>query len=105
MAATDKDVLELRRMIAEPEDCAPYTTARLKERIGESESLKALAGQIWSEKAGEYAGLVDVQEGSSSRRLSQLQDQAIEMAKHYGSADAGVVTGRRPARTRPIVRP
>lgn len=69
--------------------------------------LHAASAQVWRLKAGKYADLADVQEGSSRRSLGDLHEQAIRMASNYDvlSASAGAVGGRRPGRTRPIVRP
>lgn len=101
-----EDLPALRLAINEPEDIAPYDDARLIERLNVATSVTVLAGEIWSEKAAKYADLVDVQEGSSKRNLGDLYEQAIAMARHYGSVDAEPEgpTLRR-SRTRPIVRP
>jgi len=95
-------IAELRRLIDEPTP-ETFTDEVLSARIDASPDLPALAGQIWREKAATYAGLVDIKEGNSDRKLSQLYKQALEMAS---SLDPGGVEAeeRRPARTRRIER-
>lgn len=39
----------------------------------------------WRAKAASLAGLVDVQEGNSSRKMSQAYDQALAQAKYWAS--------------------
>lgn len=72
--------------------------AELKRRIGDNdrtdEDLLALlavygldvnraAAEIWSEKTAQYAELIDISEGSSVRKLSQLHNQAAAMVKRF----------------------
>lgn len=102
--ATATQIADLRRLIDEPTQ-DNFTDATLDVRIdahGDAD-LRLLASTIWREKAAQYAGLVDVREGNSTRNLSQLYKQALEMATSLGGAES-VVTTRRPARTRPIER-
>jgi hypothetical protein len=95
---------DLRRMIDEPTE-AVYTDVALSERITSAASLNALAQEIWLEKSARYSRLVDMSEGSSSRKLSQLYTQAVGMAGKYGAlAEAGGLGGSRPTRIRPIER-
>ena len=98
---------DLRRYIDEPIS-ASYPDAVLLDRLTSAQSTYHLARDIWYEKAGRYARLVDMQEGSSRRSLSQLQENALRMATWYGKlangdGDGGT-TGRRPTRIRPIER-
>lgn len=95
-------VVELRRLINEP-DQTIYTDIVLSNRLdlvlGDVESLASI---IWREKAATYAGLIDIQEGSSNRKMSQLYQQALRMS---GSFNVNDVPVRRAARTRQIERP
>lgn len=104
--ATAQQILDLRVMINEPTQ-TPYSDAALNARIDAEAAdgnLRPLAGAIWREKSGRYSELVDVQEGSSKRSLSQLQGSALKMAAYYeGGADGG--TAVRASRTRAIERP
>jgi len=72
----------------------------------ESESsFDGMMAILWRRIASRQAGLVDIQEGSSSRKLSQLYTQALAMAERYEASAAGLEpTGPRPGRTRRIVR-
>lgn len=100
--ATAEQVAELRRLADEPTQ-DPYTDAVLGVRIDAEPDLRLLASTIWREKAARYAGLVDIKEGNSDRKLSQLYRQALDMAVSLGGADA-VEGGSRPTRTRRIER-
>lgn len=106
--ATSEQIAQLRRLINQPVNEAPYTDAVLTILIDAQTdgNLNTVAGSIWTEKAATYAELVDVQEGSSRRALGDLYEQAIAMALHYSSVDGdGSIITVRHARTRPIVRP
>lgn len=101
MAAID----DLRRYVNEPTETT-YTTPVLNERIAAASNLFTLASEIWAEKAAALAGLVDMQEGSSRRSLSQLQSQALKMAAYYEARgqETSPTSATRPSRTRPIER-
>ena len=103
--ATAEQIAQLRAYINEPDNVAPWTDTYLSGRIDSASSLESLAGTIWREKAGGYAELVDVQEGSSRRALGSLYDQALKMASHFDGQSGGGADARRPARTRQIERP
>lgn len=95
-------IAELRGLINEP-TADPYTDAALAARIDAATgTVRALAGQVWREKAAAYAGLVDVKEGSSDRKLSQLYTQALRMADSFSVDDSPAPA--RTSRTRQIVR-
>lgn len=72
--------------------------------------LDQAASDVWAAKASKYAGLVDITESGSTRKLSSLYKQAMEMAKYYADKSDGVDAGgngsttMRPARTRAITR-
>jgi hypothetical protein len=85
--ATPDQVALLRRMIGEPSDVAPWTDQYLSELIDANDGdLNGSALSAWTDKAASYAALVDTTESGSSRRLSQLQEQALKMASYYGAA-------------------
>lgn len=105
--ATSETVDDLRRMINQPDNEAPFTTDVLNARIDQARGdLRAVAAAIWTEKAATYAELTDVQEGSSRRALGDLYEQALKMAAQFGATteDPAKPTFRR-ARVRQIVRP
>jgi hypothetical protein len=104
--ASATQIADLRRLIDQPDDVAPWTDAVLSSRIdalGVDPDLRALAGSVWSEKAASYAGLVDVKEGNSDRKLSQLHKQALSMAESFGAVPDDT-NGRRATRTRQVER-
>ena len=86
-----------------------YTDAQLSDIIDAWDgNLDAASAAVWRMKAGRYADLADVQEGSSRRSLGDLHEQALAMAKTFATSAAGggsVDGGMRPGRTRPIERP
>lgn len=97
-------IAELRRLIDEPTQ-DPYTDADLSARIdAEPGGLRILAATLWREKAARFAGLVDIKEGNSDRKLSQLYRHALEMATNLGGSVEDVVVGGRATRTRRIER-
>ena len=96
---------DLRRFIDEPTE-EVYTNVALTDRIAVASSLEALARDIWLEKAARYSRLVDMQEGSSSRKLSQLGDKALAMAGRFGAlvSEDLPASSARPTRVRDIER-
>lgn len=72
----------------------------------DKKNVNRVAAAVWEQKAGAAGDLIDITEGSSTRRLSQVAAQARNMASFYrdaAAADSGIV-GRQ-SRTRQIVRP
>lgn len=66
------------------------------------------AAAVWRVKAGQYADLVNISEGNSSRAWSGAYKQALEMAEKYDALadaeDGGSSSGTITARSRKIVR-
>jgi hypothetical protein len=104
--ATAEDINVVRANTNEP-STDNYSDDQISEVIDAYGDLDAASGAIWRIKAGKYADLADVQEGSSRRSLGDLHEQALAMAKTFDSqaASGGVIGGMRPGRTRPIERP
>lgn len=99
--ATPSQISQLRRLINEPLDAEPYTDEVLGLLIDEAQgAVRVAAGQVWTQKAATASSLVDIQEGNSNRKLSQLQSAALRMAESLGADQA---TGRK-SRTRRIER-
>lgn len=70
-----------------------------------SYNVNAAARDVWLQKAAGYAELVDVTEGSSSRKLSSLYSQALAMAARFDTpVETGGATGRRRTTIGRIVR-
>lgn len=101
-------IADLRRLINEPDNAEPWTDEYLSGRIDafvlSGGTIQGLAATIWREKASEYSELIDIQEGSSNRKLSQLMTQALKMAEGLDGGAAVAVTGPKRSRTRPIER-
>jgi len=85
--ADASQIEQLRRLTALAEDDPIYTNEVLGLYIDNLGSVEAAAGAVWKEKAAALVGLVDVTESGSSRRLSQLYDQALKMGGAFGSDD------------------
>lgn len=82
--ATPEQIASLRLLIAETDDAEPYTDASLNVRIdGAVGDLNLVAYAIWEEKAAAGAGLVDTSEGGSSRKMGDVHEQALAMARHF----------------------
>lgn len=87
MASGDQ-IRDVRERVAEPDDSNGWSDERLARAIDGTTTLNAAAARVWSEKAATFAELVDVSESGSSRKLSDLRKNALEMSAHYGSLDA-----------------
>lgn len=48
----------------------------------------------WRWKAAKYASMVDVTEGNSSRAMSDLQEHAMGMIRHFEGSTTGPTEGR-----------
>jgi hypothetical protein len=87
--ATLDEVAMLRRMTDVSDEDSVYTEDVRASIIDSSESIEAAAAQVWTEKAARFAGAVDMSESGSSRSLSQLQKQALEMRKQFSGSGNG----------------
>lgn len=111
--ATPTEIATLRQIIDEPDDSNGWTDVILDEILESTRNedgtpnYNAAAATCWRRKATTYSKLVDVSESGSSRKMSQLMTNALELAKFYEDKDGGddpTPTTDRP-RTRAIVRP
>ena len=48
----------------------------------------------WRWKAARYSAFVDVTEGNASRKMSDMQEHALEMVKHFENSRSGATEGR-----------
>lgn len=81
---TDEQLKELRRMIGD--DTLPYlySDSDLAQYLDDNDGdFTVAAGKMWREKAATYAKSVDISEAGSSRKMSDLFDNALAMAKWY----------------------
>lgn len=84
-----------------------YTDEELLEMYNTLGGVNCVAARIWSEKAGQAGDLIDITEGSSTRRMSQIGTQARTTADFYMALCAAEKGGgdTRRTRTRAIERP
>lgn len=80
-----------------------YTDQFLGELI-DTYGMTESEHKIWIVKRNQVASLVDISEGGSSRKMSQIFDQYDAIVKGYEDDANGGTAGRRPPRTRAIVR-
>lgn len=81
--ATVDQIAALRLLIAEPDDAEPYTDAALSARYDADNDINNTAYKIWIEKAAAAADLVDTTEGGSSRKMGDITEQAMALARHF----------------------
>lgn len=106
MATTDQ-ISSLRTLVNDEAAPQTFTAPQLSAYIDAAGGdVRLAAGSVWAVKASKLAGLVDVTEGTSSRKLGSLYKQALEMATYYGGSTAAAeVTTTRRSGTRAITRP
>jgi hypothetical protein len=78
--ATVEEIAALRLLIAEDTQ-DPYTDAELGVMLDAAANQYVVAYEIWTNKAAATAGLVDISEGGSSRKMGDLYEQALSMAE------------------------
>lgn len=72
-----------------------FSDADLNYVLGQANNdPERAAVEGWRWKAAKYAALVDVTEGNASRAMSDLQQHALDMVKHFESARTGPTEGR-----------
>ena len=90
--ADAETIIRFRRITAlDPADTI-YTDAVLDGMI-EDLGYETAASTVWREKAASVAGLVDMTESGSSRRLSQLREAYLEMGGVIGGVDEDAGSG------------
>lgn len=103
---TDEQLKTLRRMIGDDTTPYLYSDSDLAEYLdANGGDFTITAGKMWREKAATYAKSVDISEAGSSRKMSDLFDNALSMAKWYEDQNAPpVVETVLPSTTRRITR-
>lgn len=103
--ATLAELAELRIAIQEPNNVEPYTDDFLDAMI-DAYGVDGAAGRIWEAKAASVSKLVDISEGGSSRKMSQVFANYKELSDRYKAADAAGDDGTayRAPRTRKATR-
>jgi hypothetical protein len=93
--ATAAQIAALRLLIAQPDNVEPYTDAVLGALIDAESNQYTIAYQIWTQKAASVAGLVDISEGGSSRKMGDLYEQSLSMASNMRvrADEVGAIAG------------
>lgn len=100
--ATVDQIAALRRMVDDVSAPQAYDDATLDLYITDNgDDLRAAAGAIWREKAASYVALVDTQEGTSRRALSDMLEHALKAAEAFEGTET---PGSASATTRAIER-
>jgi hypothetical protein len=102
--ATAEEIVSLRRMVNEPTNTAPWTDDTLGLIIDAAIDLDAAAASVWRSKAASVAHLVDISEGGSSRKMSEMHKNFLSIAEGYEQTSAANPALPRAPRTREIVR-
>lgn len=75
---------DLRRVTNEPKGDSEYNDDVLLDVLESTDgSLPKAAAVVWRWKAAKSAELVDMVEGETSRKLSDLHDNALKMAAEF----------------------
>ncbi len=84
--ASVSDIATVRRNTNES-TAVTYTDVAIGALI-DTHGVAGATASIWREKAGVYAGLVDVSESGASHKYSDLHKNALGMAKRWEDLDA-----------------
>lgn len=86
--ATPEQIAELRFNIKEPNNVEPYTDEFLGAMI-DAYGVNTSTSKVWTGKAASVAHLMDISEGGSSRKMSDLHKNYLTIAAAYedGTAD------------------
>jgi hypothetical protein len=85
--ATASEIAYVRELINEPDENGAWSDDRISEFIEQNRNsdgtvnLKLPASDIWGVKAVAFSQLVDVSESGSSRKMSQLFENALKLQK------------------------
>lgn len=101
--ATVEDIATLRRYVAEPDE-TDWTDEMLATVIDSTDSLNAAAVEVWDSKAASAASLVDISEGGSSRKNSDLVKNAQAMSALFTERVNKAIALTRGTRIRRLVR-
>jgi len=99
--ASPELIAELRALVAEPDNEAPYTDDYLGALIDGKPTLRAAARSVWQSKAAHFAHLVNISEAGSSRSMGDLYKNALAMAEVFN--DDSVATASSAASTTRLI--
>lgn len=98
MPPTPLDLLRLYIDDALPTDGISdpmFTDVELQQALdGADQDPERAAVEGWRWKAAKAASFVDVTEGNASRAMSDMQDHAMSMIKHFEASRSGPTEGR-----------
>jgi hypothetical protein len=78
------DLEQMRRLVDDTAEPTMFSDGVLSAAFAaNAESYNGSAAFLWRQKAASYADQIDVNEAGSSRPMSQLQRQALEMAREF----------------------
>ena len=100
--ATPVQILEVRTNTQEYANVEPFTDDFIGELI-DGYGVTGAEYRIWIAKRNTVAALVDISEGGSSRKNSQVFDQYSKIVAGYEQEEVPT-DGRRPPMTREITR-
>lgn len=66
-----------------------FTDEQIDALLLDQGSVDAAVAEGWRIKAAKFASLVDVQEGTSKRAMSDMHKNALAMAEVFGGGDGG----------------
>lgn len=93
--ATPQQIVELRFEVKEPDNIEPYTDQFLSDML-DTYGASGSAQRVWIAKRNAVANLVDITEGGSSRKMSQLFDNYEKIVNSYqATPEAAASTARR----------
>jgi hypothetical protein len=92
--ATQDDVDALHRAADIPANDSTYPDSFLSVLIDQQGSVSAAAAAVWRYKAATMAAMVDTTESGSSRKLSDLHKNALEMAGSFDQVDVASRSAR-----------
>lgn len=80
--ATSQEIAELRINIKEPNNVEPWTDEFLGDMI-DAYGVDEASYRIWRSKATTVNSLVDISEGGSSRKMSQVYENYLKTADSF----------------------
>lgn len=101
--ATPAQISEVRRLTNQPANTEPFTDDVLSAMI-DAGTINSTASAVWQAKAAQVAHLVDISEGGSSRKMSDLYKNYLALADSFTADAVAAVSAPRSTRTRGIVR-
>lgn len=107
MVEVSDAVLQVRELLG-PSSTDDWSNEDIQEKLDAQQTPEQIASAWWQLRASQTANLIDVSESGSSRQLSAIHKNALEMAKFYDGkvddAEEDVDVARRGLRSRVLRR-